>query len=119
MVEIIYVEDDPLTGKICKHLFSIIPNTYLTVFTTGYEALDQLKSHPYDMILLDVGLSDIDGLEVARLIRTKLKINTPIVVTSAHIDAGMESPDINEFIEKPLTHDIIKRIVKKYTSNSG
>jgi CheY-like chemotaxis protein len=114
MVEIIYVEDDVLTGKICTHLFSLIPNINFTVFTSGYEAIDQIKQKEYDMVLLDVGLNDISGLEIAVILRRDLKLNMPIIATSAHIDPGMESPFINEFIEKPLTHEIIKEIVRKH-----
>ncbi len=114
MVEIIYVEDDVLTGKICSHLFSLIPNVNFTVFTSGYEAIDQIKHKQYDMVLLDVGLSDISGLEISVILRQDLGLKMPIIATSAHMHPGLESPFIDEFIEKPLTHSIIKEIVRKY-----
>lgn len=119
MVQVIYVEDDALTGKICQHLFSLVPDTQLTVFTSGYDALEHLKNTSYDIILLDVGLNDISGLEVASFIRNKLNLSSPIIATSAHIDNSTESPWIDEFIEKPLTLARIKKMLKEHSRSNG
>ena len=70
------------------------------------------------MILLDIGLPDLNGLEVAKLIRKNYKI-PPIVMLTAHEDEGniglAKKLDKNGFFIKPLTKaigDLCKRPAK-------
>ena len=47
---------------------------------TGEQALEQAARHPVDLIVLDLGLPDLDGLEVVRQIRART--STPIIILS-------------------------------------
>jgi len=49
--------------------------------TTGIEALNKIKTQTFDLIILDIMLPDIDGLEVCRQMRTQ--ITTPIIFLTA------------------------------------
>jgi len=72
---------------------------------SGAEALERVKQHSYDLLVLDVGLPDTDGRELCRLIR-KQGVKCPILMLTGHdtdsdtilgLDAGA-----NDYITKPF-----------------
>jgi two-component system, OmpR family, KDP operon response regulator KdpE len=78
----------------------------VTAFT-GHNALEQAAQHPVDVIILDLGLPDLDGVEVIRRLRRWNKV--PIVVLSARhgsddkiqaLDAGAD-----DYVTKPFGMD--------------
>ena len=73
--------------------------------SNGAEALQKVKQQSYDLLVLDVGLPDMDGRELCRLIR-KQGVKCPIVMLTGHdtdsdtilgLDAGA-----NDYITKPF-----------------
>ena len=82
--------------------------------TTGAEALDAGKKGQFDLIILDVGLPDIDGREVCRLMR-RGSIRAPILMladaaTEANTILGLDS-GANDYIRKPFKlDDLLARI---------
>ena len=71
----------------------------------GKGGLEAVKEQDYDLIVLDVGMPDIDGREVCRMMR-KSGVSTPIVMLTANaseadtilgLDAGA-----NDYVTKPL-----------------
>ena len=78
--KILLVEDD---AGICKFLSTLLAaQNYDVIQTdTGANALGIVSSHCPDLILLDLGLPDMDGNEIIRSIRRWTK--TPIIVISA------------------------------------
>jgi CheY-like chemotaxis protein len=76
---------------------------------TGHEALQWLERERFDLILMDVQMPDMDGLETTALIRERERQSgsyTPIVALTAHtmkgdrercLDAGMDN-----YINKPI-----------------
>ena len=80
---IMIVEDDPYISHFLQMSFE--QEGYRILMTTkGHEALSLFYSHQPDIIILDLGLPDIDGLEVIQEIR---KISSkPIIVVSARLE---------------------------------
>ena len=73
--------------------------------TSGAQALERVKTGYFDVIILDVGLADIDGREVCRLMR-RAGVKSPIIMlTGADTDAdtilGLDS-GANDYITKPF-----------------
>lgn len=70
----------------------------------GTEALNLVAEQGFDVIILDLGLPDIDGLDVLRAIRTN--DSTPIIVLSARISSTdkVEALDLgaNDYVTKPF-----------------
>lgn len=80
---------------------------------SGQEGLSLILSHAPDVVLLDLGLPDIDGLQVLKSIRTQSRI--PVVVVSArgHEHEKVEALDIgaDDYIVKPFgTSELMARI---------
>ena len=53
---------------------------------SGQEAIQKVKNNDYDLILLDILMEDINGLEVGRIIKEDLRKNIPICVITASSD---------------------------------
>lgn len=82
---------------------------------TGEEALSLLEGHTVDAVVLDLMLPGIDGIEVLRMIRTKVAPDMPVVMLTAkneEIDAviGLEM-GADDYIGKPFrTRELISRV---------
>jgi two-component system response regulator QseB/two-component system response regulator TctD len=77
----------------------------------GYEALRQV---PYDIVILDLGLPDIDGLDVLRRIR-KQRMQVPVLVLTARgaVDERIDGLDAgaDDYLAKPFNNgELIARI---------
>ena len=78
---ILLIEDDKAIVNFMNTV--LCANQYRVLHAqTGREALALISSHCPDVILLDLGLPDMDGLEIIRSVRQWTK--TPIIVVSAH-----------------------------------
>ena len=77
---------------------------------TGAEALEVLKTENFDIIILDVGLPDLDGREVCRMIRRN-GVKVPVIMlTGADTDAdtilGLDA-GANDYITKPFRFEVL------------
>lgn len=92
---------------------------------TGREALDLFAAHPPELIVLDLGLPDLEGTEVCRRIRTQSAV--PIVVLSAR---GAEADKVNaldlgadDYVTKPFgPEELLARIrvaLRRVTSDEA
>jgi DNA-binding response OmpR family regulator len=108
-VEVLLVEDDraiaePLVSGLERHGFDV------RHVTTGGEALD---APPADVVLLDLGLPDIDGYEVCRRLRSRCDV--PIIVVSARSEEadrviGLEL-GADDYLVKPFgLRELVARI---------
>jgi CheY-like chemotaxis protein/two-component sensor histidine kinase len=68
---VLYVEDDAVNAMLMKQLFQIEPAWQLDVAATGTEALAQSAAALPDLILLDMNLPDMTGLDVLRTLRAR------------------------------------------------
>ena len=97
------VEDDPYISHFLQMSFE--QEGYRILMTTkGHEALSLFYSHQPDIVILDLGLPDIDGLEVIQEIR---KISSkPIIVVSARLEEQekIKALDLgaNDYVVKPF-----------------
>ena len=89
------------------------------IASSGREALEMFKKKAYDLIFMDVGLPDMDGLEVTREIRRleKGKLHLPIIALTAHV---LEEDRINcinagadDILEKPILQTKLYEIIEK------
>lgn len=101
---ILVVEDDPAIRSLITTTLKAHDYRYLTAIN-GESAVLEASSHNPDIVLLDLGLPDIDGVEVIRRIRTWS--NLPIIVISARsedtdkidaLDAGAD-----DYLTKPFS----------------
>src|SRR4029078_7018342 len=80
-VRILLVEDEPKLAALLRRGLGEEGVT-ADVAGSGADGLWQATEHPYDVVVLDVMLPDIDGLEVCRRIRAVAR-GTPILILTA------------------------------------
>jgi DNA-binding response OmpR family regulator len=102
---VLLVEDDPHIGASLLRAFTA--TGYDTAWTrTGTDAIASFTGHPADLVLLDLGLPDLDGLDVCRQIRD-LDPDATIMMLTARDDEldiviGLDAGAV-DYITKPFT----------------
>lgn len=112
--KIVLAEDNSILAKLLQ--FKLEKEGYqLLIATNGKEAVNLIEDNKPDMILTDIMMPFISGLEVISHVRNKLDMKTPIVVFSA---AGQEEMVLSafnlgatDFMSKPFSpNELIIRI---------
>ena len=102
---ILIVDDDPVLLEMLSEQLKLHEEFLTSGAATAGEALDQAKEDNFDVILLDVGLPDMDGREVCRLMRRNGVTSPIIMLTGADTDAdtilGLDA-GANDYITKPF-----------------
>lgn len=122
-VKILYIEDNPLNMRLVrKYLKSF--GFEMVEAMDGLTGLARVKEEKPDLILLDVNLPGIDGLEVAGRIRCIPEIkNIPIIALTANamygdrdrcLDAGCD-----DYIAKPVARRELYKTMMKFLDNSS
>jgi two-component system, sensor histidine kinase len=105
-LKVLMVEDNELNHLLARVVLKKI-GWVLDSAMNGIEALEKLKHNKYDIVLMDIQMPEMDGIEATQRIRTELKAThgqTPIIACSAlklelkkWLEAGM-----NDYISKPF-----------------
>ncbi|MGH2386097.1 MAG: response regulator [Candidatus Limnocylindria bacterium] len=117
---ILAVEDDARNAALLRA--ALVPAGYrLTVVTSLAEARSWLVEARPDLVLLDVGLPDGSGLELARELRASTpSADIPIIVSSARVlaadRAAADEAGCDAFLAKPLSLSELLSTVAEYVS---
>src|SRR5205807_2585769 len=79
------VVDDSLTAR-ALHRTALEAGGYVVhTASSGRQALEQLRHAAYDVLVVDIGMEEMDGFELTRSIRARVEVpQVPIVLVSAH-----------------------------------
>ncbi len=108
-VKILLVEDVKIAQKLARIILESLQCDVQCV-GCGRDAIDAIRIKSYDLILMDLGLPDIDGITVTETIR-KLDNgqHVPIVALTAHDDATCKAVcyqvGMDDVVIKPLTNE--------------
>lgn len=108
---LLLVDDEPTNVGLLKELLE--DDYRVTTATKGAEALAQLDAERYDLVLLDILLPDISGLDILKSVRANPDTaDLPIILMSALGDSedvvkGLEW-GANDYLTKPLTMSIVR-----------
>lgn len=115
---ILLVDDVPLNLKILSHYVTRLNIAHADVCTSGAEALARLDAEPYDMVLTDLWMPEMDGIELARQIRAR-NPQMPIVAVSADVEAVAKLPS-DLFVDsmvKPLTTQQVAELFMRLSAH--
>ncbi len=104
MAEILVVDDSEFDRSIIKRAFRAIGNWNAEFVTGGEEALERLQQRRFDMILTDLHMPEMNGLELLQRVQVR-EIDTPVVI--------MTSRGNEELAIKALRSGAANYIVKK------
>lgn len=123
-INVLIIEDERINCMIYDNLLSRM-NMKLSFAYDGLTGIQEFVKNTYDLILLDLGLPRIGGIDVAKYIRTHEQVyqreKTPIIVITAddspltfkHVfDAGAD-----EYLNKPFNITTFKELLTKYKFN--
>lgn len=110
--KILMIEDETNICNFMKMVFET--NGYQILFAgNGKDGMTMFSSHCPDLVILDLGLPDIDGLDIIKKIREQSE--TPVIVLSARTDEHdkVEALDLgaNDYVTKPFgTSELLARV---------
>jgi CheY-like chemotaxis protein len=116
--KILVVEDNPMNMELFKDLLEV-QGYEVHEATNGQEALDQVKSNEFDLILMDVQLPGMDGLTATKMIREDPKNkDIPIIALTSYAMKGdeerMKEAGCNAYVAKPIDTKEFPRIVARF-----
>ena len=120
MTKNVYViEDNEKNMKLFKAILKLIPNVGVFEETRGDLGLELIKSGNPDLIILDIQLPEMSGMDICAELRKikKFKEIPIIAVTSFAMKGDKEkilSVGFNEYISKPIKVNDFRELVKKF-----
>jgi two-component system sensor histidine kinase/response regulator len=107
---LLIVDDEPANRTLLERLLS--PCYRLTSVDNGRLALDMLVQAPFDLVLLDIMMPGMNGLEVLQTIRSKEKIaDLPVILVSALTEKDKVIQGLrmraNDYLTKPFDPDML------------
>ncbi len=121
-VKVLVVEDVSVGAKMDELILKKL-GCDVSIASTGEAALAQFKTEKFDLVFMDLGLPDIDGLAVAAAMRnlegtSRRRTVTPIVALTGHAGdefrKGVVQFGMNDFLPKPLTAELAEGMLKCY-----
>lgn len=106
MTKILVVDDDSVLQRTLR-INLVARDHEALVASTGREAIAMFTAHAPDLVILDLGLPDLDGVEVLRILRESSRV--PVIVLSARqqADDKVEALDVgaDDYVSKPFSMD--------------
>jgi CheY-like chemotaxis protein len=116
--EILVVEDNEINQQLMKILVRQLGARCVQAYN-GSEGLEHLKSHQPDLIIMDIHMPVMDGMEAIRLIRSQPQFNhIPIICLTADAFSDQQRKAIllgaNDYLTKPIELHKLVEIFNKY-----
>lgn len=109
-MRVLIVDDSSAMRAFVKAALEDLPGTSVVESTSGFEALRLLPREPFDAVIVDVNMPDINGLELVSFMRkTAQHQRTPVIVIST--ESSLKEKDralalgANAFVSKPFAPD--------------
>lgn len=107
-VRVLLVEDQPLLAQVIKGLLAQKGFTVDTA-ENGSAAVAELRVTPYDLVISDLMMPVMDGVQLLEWIRLEAAMTVPVIVLSANRDARLtkrlEELGVRAVLRKPLDMD--------------
>ncbi|MGZ4613373.1 MAG: response regulator transcription factor [Kineosporiaceae bacterium] len=120
MAAILLVDDDSGVRAVVSRALSLRGHV-VTCERAGFRALKSVVNQPPDVVLLDLGLPDVDGLKVLKMVRSTTDV--PIIILTAHQDDAevVEALDAgaDDVINKPFEANNLEARIRAVLRRSG
>jgi PAS domain S-box-containing protein len=121
-LNVLLVEDNAMNQYVLQHQLQRLGHQS-EVANNGKEALEKLKLKPFDLVLMDCQMPELDGYSTTRLIRRNAAYaSLPIIALTAHamveerqrcLDAGM-----NDYLSKPVSQQELAQMLNQWGRRS-
>ena len=120
-LRILLAEDNAINQLLATKMLGTLGYT-IDIAENGLQVLTELKHNTYDLILMDIQMPELDGLETTRRIRQEQDIQPVIIAMTANalqsdtdecIRAGMD-----DYLSKPVKVDSLRAIIEKWAQQA-
>lgn len=115
-VRVLLVEDNEHNQILAKNYLNNY-NALIDLAENGEVAIEKVKQHEYDCILMDLQMPKVDGYEATNFIKNKLKKHVPIIACTAHSLAEEKAKcmalGMSEYLSKPYSEQQLVNVILK------
>jgi CheY-like chemotaxis protein len=118
-IRVLAAEDNELNRMVLQVILKKC-EVVVSIAHNGQEAIDLIQEKEFDIVLMDVQMPILDGLEATKYIREELKFSTPIIGLSAN--AMREEVEIckqagmNDYLVKPYSERALVEVMRKWST---
>ena len=117
-IQILYVDDEQNLRHLVKEQLSVEGYAVETA-DDGDTAIDMIKKHQYDVVLLDIRMPRVSGLDVLKYIRTQ-KLHCRVLMLTAvdDLSVALEAVKIgaNDYLTKPYEVNVLLSSIHRLTA---
>ncbi len=113
--KIMIVDDDPIQRRVANQLLKRL-GYKVRAMSSGERAVNHLRKHRYDLVLLDMVMDGIDGVETYRQILERDPEQKAIILSGYAMSNKVEEAlklGAGSFVTKPITQKILAKVVRK------
>lgn len=120
-LQLLLAEDNPFNQAVATAILNKLGYQF-DMAENGEQALQMLEQKPYDVILMDVQMPEMDGLEATRIIRKNITWQQPVIIAMT-ANAMQEDKEeclqagMNDYLSKPVNPDDLAQVLKKWAGN--
>lgn len=114
--KVLVVEDNALNRRVFEN---IIGQRYqVDSAENGLIAIEKIKAHPVDLVLMDIQMPILDGISACRIIKSENLTQAPIIALSAYANdsdkALFISAGFDDFISKPIKPQLLLKVLSSF-----
>ena len=120
-IKVLVAEDNPVNRKLMEVLLESF-GCEIRIVNNGKEALDDLKDNTYDVVLMDIQMPVMGGLEATQAIRAGISKELPVLGLSASVmkeemEKGIAA-GMNDYLMKPINAKTLKESLLKWSGRA-
>ncbi|MGU7783255.1 ATP-binding protein [Burkholderia sp. PU8-34] len=120
-LRVLVAEDHPASRALLRDQFDALGHD-ATIVTNGIEAMRAFFEHPFDVVLTDLGMPELDGFTLMRFLREQ-GVKVPVIAMTAHATdedyRRCEQAGAAEVVLKPLSIDVLDAVLTRRTAARG
>jgi CheY-like chemotaxis protein/HPt (histidine-containing phosphotransfer) domain-containing protein len=114
--KVLIVEDNPLNRKVLEHIIGQLCD--FETAENGKIALEKIQETEYDLILMDIQMPVLDGINTLKIIKSENLTNSPVIAVSAFANESDRdyflAAGFVDFISKPIKPKILLETLDKH-----
>lgn len=109
-INILLIEDNPPQAKLLQRWIEMAGNFNVTIVENGASGLHSIQNAKFHLVICDIHVPGINGLEIARIMKRE-NIITPILLVTAHDGMGADNQALRDLADDYLTKPFSKSVI--------